>query len=151
MRNAFHWILGCATALFTIFIVDDFFLLSFSAIVFTLPLFLIVEVVYIVFSYVRNRKIHLVLSWYDLPTICLSIAAWGCIVSVNPMGYPSKSLANLMEPAFFTSVSCVQYAIRCYHAFSGDLKMMKKWGRISSITVFIAAILFAFLFPGIPE
>ena len=146
-----YWILGAVVSSFAIYVADDFFLLSISTIVFSLPLFLIIEAFYIVISSVHKRRIYLVLSWCDLPIICCSIAIWGYIVSINPMGFPCKSLANLIEPAIFTSVACVLYAIRCYHAFKGNLEGMDRWGKISAITVPFTAILLALLFPGLPE
>lgn len=151
MRNFVYWIVGIGTSLLIIHWTDDFLLLSFSAIVFTLPLFLMIEVVYIVISYLLKRKVYLVLSWSDLPTICFSIAAWGYIDAVKPMAWPCKSLANHIEPAIFTTLACFMYAIRCYYAFKGNLERMEKWKIALAVTIPIVAILFAFLFPGLPE
>ena len=146
-----YWILGAVVSAFAIYVADDFFLLSISTIAFSLPLFLIIEVFYILISCAYKRRVYLVLLWYDLPIICCSIALWGYIVSIKPMGFPCKSLANLIEPGIFTSFACVLYAIRCYHAFKGNLEDMDRWGRITAIAIPSAAILFALLFPGLTE
>lgn len=151
MKKRFLWLLGGAISWLTICMTDDFFLLSFSAIVFTLPLWLIVETAYIVISYVFKRSIFLVLSWCDFPVICLSVSTWGYVVSIEPMGLPCKSLANLVETGMFTLIACILYAIRCCHAFHGNREEMDRWMRISAISVPVSAILFALLFPCLPE
>lgn len=151
MKKLVYWLLGGAVSWFAIYMTEDFFLLSFSAIVFALPLWLIVEAAYIVISCALKRKIFLVFSWCDFPVICLSISTWGYVVSIEPMGLPCKSLANLVETGLFTLFACILYAIRCYHAFRGNVKAMDRWMRISAIAVPIVAVLFALLFPCLPE
>lgn len=146
-----YWLIGIVFAGLVIFMTDDFFFLSFSSLLIALPIFLIVEVGYIVVSYVAKREVRLVLSWLDFPTICFSIAVWGFVVTKKPIEFPFKSLANLIEPGIFTSVAGILYAIRCYHAFKGHSEMVKRWGLISAITIPLLAVLFAFLFPGLPE
>lgn len=152
MRKLAYWIAGIAISSFIINIADDFFLSSYSVLMYSLPVFLIIEAVYLVFSLAFKRRIYIIISWYDLPSICFSIAIWEYIVAVNPMGgVMCKSLANLIEPGIFTAIACVIYGVRCYHAFNCNFARMERWGMVSAILIPVVAILFAFLFPGLSE
>lgn len=151
MKSFCRWVLGVVASCFLMHMTDDFFLLSFSAMVFAIPFFLVTEMAYLVVSHVARRRMRLVLSWLDFPTVCFSIAAWGFIVSAETIAFSHKSLANLIEPGIFTSLWVFLYAVRCYHAYKGNLGAANRWGRISAVAIPMTAILFAFLFPGLPE
>lgn len=151
MKDLMCWILGMIVGGVIILLVDDFFLLSLAAIVYAIPLFIIVETVYVASSLALKRKIRLVLSWVDCPTIVLSIALWGCLVEKMPWGVSNKSLANLIEPGLFSALACVFYAIRCYYALTGNNGKMKAWERVSFVAIPGVAVLMAFLFPCLPE
>lgn len=151
MKDLMCWILGMIVGGVIILLVDDFFLLSLAAIVYAIPLFIIVETVYVASSLALKRKIRLVLSWVDCPTIVLSIALWGCLVEKMPWGVSNKSLANLIEPGLFSALACVFYAIRCYYALTGNNGKMKAWERVSFVAIPVVAVLMAFLFPCLPE
>ena len=151
MKDLMCWILGMIAGGAIILLVDDFFLLSLAAIVYAIPLFIIVETVYVASSLVLKRQIQLVLSWTDFPTIVLSIALWGCLVEKMPWGISNKSLANLVEPGLFSALACVLYAIRCYCALTGNNGKMKVWEWVSVVAIPVVAVLMAFLFPCLSE
>ena len=124
---------------------------SIFAILLGIPMFVAIEIFYIVFCIVKKKEVQVILTPYDLFIIVTTLGMWGFIVCAHPTLRFVKTMGNYIETGLIVMTANAFYAMRCYYAIKGNFEKMRIWKMISFVVVPVIAILLAFFFPGLPE
>ena len=124
---------------------------SIFAILWGIPMFVAIEIFYIVLCIVKKKEIQVVFTPYDLIVIVSTLGIWGGIVYAHPTLRYVKTMVNYVETGLIVMAANAFYTMRCYYAIKGNFEKMQVWKMISFVAVPVIAILLAFFFPGLPE
>ena len=116
-------------------------------VVFCLPIFLLMLIVYVITMKVRGVKSLKILHWADPFALLVAPYAWGCFEHVGQ----TKSLSNIMEFVIIGWVWCFCMAIRYTMSIMGRKSYERYYGYLTFAIVVLFAISMAILFPTLPE
>ncbi|MBR2679446.1 MAG: hypothetical protein IKE23_01550 [Exiguobacterium sp.] len=150
--HVFVMLLIVSLAIRFVITVDGFLLeCSIFSILCGIPLYIIVDATYLIACAIKKRTVHIVFSVLDPVVIIASIALWGCVAYFKPFPMLVKAMPNLMESGLLMVLYCAFLAVRCYHAFVGNVEKMTRWQWLSFTILPIVAVLLALFFPTLPE
>ena len=115
--------------------------------VFCLPIFLILLIVYVIIMKVRRAKSLKILHWADPFALLVAPYAWGYFEHVGQ----TKGLSNIMEFVIIGWVWCSCMAMRYAMSIMGRRSYDRYYGYITFAIVVLFAIAMAILFPTLPE
>ena len=115
--------------------------------IFCLPVFLVLMVVYIAAMKVKKKKPLHIIHWTDPITLLGAPYAWGFFEHVGQ----TKSLSNICEFAIIGWVWCLCMAARYASSVIGIRTHERLYGYITFVIVTLSAIMLAILFPTLPE
>ena len=115
--------------------------------IFCLPVFLVLMVVYIVVMMFRRQKPLLLIHWTDPLALLVAPYVWGFFEHVGQ----TKSLSNICEFAIVGWVWCLCMAVRYVCSVIGIRTHERLYGYITFAIVILSAIMLAILFPTLPE
>ena len=115
--------------------------------IFCLPVFLVLMVVYIVVIKTKKKKPHHIIHWTDSLALLVAPYAWGFFEHIGQ----SKSLSNICEFAIIGWVWCLCMAVRYICSVIGIRTYERLYGYITFAIVILSAIMLAIFFPSLPE
>ena len=115
--------------------------------IFCLPVFLVLMVVYIAVMKVKKKKPFHIIHWTDPITLLGAPYAWGFFEHVGQ----TKSLSNICELAIIGWIWCLCMAVRYARSVIGIRTHERLYGYITFAIVILSAIMLAILFPTLPE